>query len=90
MNLLEHHGGDHLIVEKSRLAIGDLVLERDPQMLGHRLGRGDVLPVRNHRILHPFEIMGIVDVPHEIDLGSIDGNRVIVAYGCGVCHRARM
>ena len=90
VHFLKHHGGDHLIVEKRRLAIGDLMLQRDPQMLGNRLRRRDRLPVSDNRILHPFEVMGIVDVPHEIDLGSIDGYRVIVANGGGFSHRFRM
>ena len=40
LNLFQQDGRNHLIIQKSRLAIGDFVLERDPQMLRHGLRRG--------------------------------------------------
>ena len=37
-----------------------------------------------HRFLHPIEVAGIVDVPHEIDVMGLDGNGEIM--GQGVAH----
>src|SRR3546814_540254 len=62
-------------------AIGDLVLQRDPQMLRHRLGRRDLAPVGEHRLLHPAEVMGVVDMTHEVDLVGFDGDVMVVRDG---------
>src|SRR3546814_10919033 len=60
LHFLEDHRRDDMIVEESGTAIGDLVLQRDPQMPGDRPGRRDMTPVREHRFLHPAQIMGVV------------------------------
>src|SRR3546814_8559237 len=82
LNLLEEHRRDDLIVEEGGAAVGDLVLQRDPQMPGDRLGRCDMAPVREHRFLHPAQIMGVVDVSHEVDDVGTDLDVVIVGQ-CG-------
>src|SRR3546814_3978498 len=65
LDLFEDHRRDDLVVEEGGAAIGDLMLQRDPQMLRHRLGRRDLAPVGEHRLLHPAQIMGVVDMAHE-------------------------
>ena len=50
------------------------MLQRDPGVSRQRFCRGKALPVADHRILYPFEIGGIVDMAHEIDVGGIDGD----------------
>ena len=39
LHALGDHRGDDSVVEEGRPAVGDLMLERDPEVLGHRLGR---------------------------------------------------
>ena len=78
MDLFQEHFGNHVIVEKSGLAVGYLVLDRDPEMGGDRFGWRKSLPVRDHRILDPCEIVGVVHMPHEIDIGCRDGNAVLM------------
>jgi len=73
---------DHLIIKEGRVAVGDFMLERDPEMLGDRFGRRKRPPMVEHGALHPFEIAGIVDMTHEVDVVRLDadgiemGNRV--------------
>ena len=65
---------DRCIVEERRAAIRDLVLQRDPQMRRHGLGRGQRAPVIDHRILHPFQVRRVIDMTHEVDVGRINVN----------------
>lgn len=37
-----------------------------------------------HRFLHPIEVAGVVDVPHEINVMGLDGNSEVM--GQGVAH----
>src|SRR3546814_7846308 len=50
-------------------------------MLRHRLGRRDLAPVGEHRLLHPAEVMGVVDMTHEVDLVGFDGDVMVVRDG---------
>ena len=54
------------------------MLERDPEMLRDRLGRGKRPPMIEHGILHPFEVTGIVDMTHEVDVVGIDADGVVM------------
>ena len=54
------------------------MLERDPQMLRNRLRRRERAPVIEHGVLHPFEIAGIVDMTHEVDVIRIDADGIAV------------
>lgn len=78
LHFFQNDGGDHLVIEKSWSAIGDFMFQRDPQMVGNRLGRGDGAPMAQHRILHPAEIMGVVHMAHKIDGFGADRKAVIV------------
>src|SRR3546814_10731791 len=46
-------------------------------MLGDRIRRRDLAPMADHRFLHPLQITGIIDVPHEIDVRGVDADPVI-------------
>ena len=81
VDLFKNDRGDHLIVEKGGLAIGDLVLERDPQPSRDFLRRRHLTPMREHRFLDPRQIVGIVDVPHEVDFTGRYGDAVVMACG---------
>ena len=59
------------------------MLDRDPEMLGDRLGRRDRPPISEHRLLHPGQIDGVVDVAHEIDVARRDGEGVMMGRGGG-------
>ena len=72
----EHGMRDHVVFKESRLAVGDLVLERDPRLARHIFFRGEIVPVRQHRILHPIEVARVVDMPHEVDVRCLDLDRV--------------
>ena len=54
------------------------MLERDPQMLCDGSGRRNFFPMGDHRFLYPLQIMGIIDVAHEIDVFGQHGNVVVV------------
>src|SRR3546814_6493618 len=83
LDVFEDDRRDDLVVEEGGAAIGDLMLQRDPQMLRHRLGRRDLAPVGEHRLLHPAQIMGVVDMAHEIDRVGADGDVMVVRAGGG-------
>lgn len=78
LHLFQEDGGDHLVVEEGGLAVGDFMLERDPEMLGHRFGRRQRAPVVEDGVLHPFQIAGVVHMAHEVDVfgGYADGVEV--------------
>ena len=46
------------------------MLERDPQVAGDRVGRGDAAPIIDHRLLHPLEVHGVVHMTHVVDVGG--------------------
>ena len=58
------------------------MLERDPQVLRDRDRRRATGPLMDHRVLHPFEVGGIVDMTHVVDVGGVDRNDVTEH-----CHR---
>ena len=72
---LQHRLRDDSIVEKRRFAIGDLVLQCDPCLGRHFLGRCDLLPMGKHPVLHPIEVARIVHVSHEVDIFGQDLDR---------------
>ena len=72
LDLLGDHLGDDIVLEEGRLAVGNLVLERDPQVRRDRVRRGDAAPIVDHRFLHPLQVHGIVDVTHVVDVGRQD------------------
>ena len=78
MYLLQHDSGDHIIFEESGLAIGDLVLEGDPQKVRDRFIGSQALPMADDRGLNPFQIAGIVDMTHEVDVGSLYADSIVV------------
>ena len=67
--------GPVVVVEEGGLAIGDLVLESDPCLARHILCRGELLPMRQNRVLHPIQIARIVNVTHEVDIFGFNFNR---------------
>ena len=77
----QHGARDDVVFEEGGLAIRDLVLERDPRTFRDRIGRREFAPVCQHSVLHPAEVAGVVYVPHEVDIGRLDGDRK----GEGLC-----
>ena len=55
------------------------MLQRDPQVRRDRIGRSQLAPVTQHRVLHPVEVARVVDVPHEIDVGRVDTDPMVMA-----------
>ena len=55
-------------------AIGGDALVGEPQ----GFGRGDMAPVREHRFLHPAQIMGVIYMPHEVDDVGSDFDVMVV------------
>ena len=78
LHLFQQDGGDHVIVQEGGVAIGDFMLERDPQVPGNSLRRGQGAPMVQHGLLHPFEVAGIVDMTHEVDVGGIDADGILM------------
>ena len=70
LHLFQNNGGDDIIVEKRRLAVGNFVLQRDPQIFPRGFGRGKLGSLRQNTVLHPVQVAGIIDVPHEINVSG--------------------
>jgi hypothetical protein len=45
-------------------------------MIGHRFRRRGVLPIGHHRILHPAQINGVIDMAHMVNVCRCDCNIV--------------
>src|SRR4029453_3332971 len=88
LHLFGDHVGHDQIVKEGRTAIFDLMAERDPQMPRDRFRWGDLLPVTDHSLLHPFEIPAIVDMTHVFDLLGKNADGVMIGFvrHCRIFH----
>lgn len=78
MDFFEENLCNDIVFEKGWLAISDLMFESDPQMRRNRFGRREFFPMRDYRFLDPGQIIGIVDMSHEVDVGGHDGNIMLM------------
>ena len=72
--------GATAVVAESRLIVGlspALLTSDNFLMLGNGVGRSDAAPIIDHRLLHPLEVHGIVDVTQLVDVGRFNGNGVL-------------
>jgi hypothetical protein len=51
------------------------MLEGDPEVRPNGVGRSHFLPIADDRVLNPFEVHAVIDVPHVVDVvgGDPDG-----------------
>ena len=52
------------------------MLQRDPQIFGSGFRRRKLVPVREHRVLHPVQIARVVHVAHEVDISRQNADAV--------------
>jgi len=67
---------DDDVLEKGRPEVGDLMLQRDPQVSRDSVGWGDATPIVDDRLLHPLQVGRVVDMTHVVDVGRIDRDRM--------------
>ncbi len=72
MDFLQQYFGNDIIVQKGWFPVGYLVFQRDPEMCCDSLGRRNFLPMGNHGILHPCQVIGVVHMPHEVNIIRLD------------------
>jgi hypothetical protein len=75
---------NHLIVQKCWLAVGNLMLERDPEVRCCCFRRCQLVPMCKNSILNPVQISRIVHMAHEINVVGLDANCVEVGKSCHV------
>jgi len=78
LDLLQKDGGNNVILKEGWLAIDDLVFQCDSSVSCHGINRGKSLPMTENGSLYPLQVAGIVDMPHEVDVGLINRDTMIM------------